>query len=540
MTFFRKKSLVLTLFISLLAILVFSFSASAVENYDFINFTEEDALTFVDNHNIDVPTKLSQSNNAGEFTLSTILQSYYDPNIEFCYNYNETQRYAEKIRDAVSLYVNSAAVPAIAATETYQLQYNKVRDANGNWVTSGGYYNNKWLNYNCYAYSINRAEQPSFYSTGKQYQPGDMSGAGSFLYCDTIDDLAAVVQADLEAMGYSNISLSETIPTIDSSNQLICVRMSYADYHFMYYDIETNAWYHKPGSTAVLKYNLVPSNSNLWYRETSYCGTERLHHTPYDSKIIFIKYSKNQININSNVTSKEYIQPYKDIFCELNFIHSCNHEIKLSSSNSVKYEIYNDEFDIISSGSGTDININVNINKGKYYLRMNFESYTNLSYVDISIYTHPYTDHYDYHSFSQHKAYCECGEYILSEHGFNASSYSCLLCGAPHTHDYTDRYVNATKTMHRSYCICGANCLQPHVVESGSYSSGNKYALCIACKALVTVGMSYHQSIGELPHSENGSFILPDGIIVLVDEDIEAYFNGTLEFIYPDNDLEVA
>ena len=153
--------------------------------------------------------------------------------------------------------------------------------------------------------------------------------------------------------------------------------------------------------------------------------------------------------------------------------------------------------------------------------------------------THEYTAHYKQNSISTHKAYCECGEYILSDHSFNSSSGSCLLCGAPHTHDYTYRYVNATKTMHRSYCICGANCLQPHVVESGSFSSGNKYALCIACKALVTIGMSYHQSIGELPHSENGSFILPDGIIVLVDEDIEAYFNGTLEFIYPDNDLEV-
>jgi hypothetical protein len=52
--------------------------------------------------------------------------------------------------------------------------------------------------------------------------------------------------------------------------------------------------------------------------------------------------------------------------------------------------------------------------------------------------------------------------------------------------------------------------------------------------------MTHHQSLGELPHSENGSFILPDGIIVLVDEDIEAYFNGTLEFVYPDNDLETA
>ena len=144
---------------------------------------------------------------------------------------------------------------------------------------------------------------------------------------------------------------------------------------------------------------------------------------------------------------------------------------------------------------------------------------------------HSYDSHCDPYTATQHKAYCECGEYILSEHGFNASSYSCLLCWAPHTHDYTDRYVNATKTMHRSYCICGANCLEPHVVESGSYTSGNKYALCIVCKALVTIGMTHHQSIGELPHSENGSFILPDGIIVLVDEDIEAYFNGTLEFV---------
>ena len=31
-------------------------------------------------------------------------------------------------------------------------------------------------------------------------------------------------------------------------------------------------------------------------------------------------------------------------------------------------------------------------------------------------------------------------------------------------------------------------------------------------------------------YSINGSYILPNGIIVLVDEDIEAYLNGTLVF----------
>ena len=36
-------------------------------------------------------------------------------------------------------------------------------------------------------------------------------------------------------------------------------------------------------------------------------------------------------------------------------------------------------------------------------------------------------------------------------------------------------------------------------------------------------------------YSINGSYILPNGIIVLVDEDIEAYENGTLVFYDKDN-----
>lgn len=32
---------------------------------------------------------------------------------------------------------------------------------------------------------------------------------------------------------------------------------------------------------------------------------------------------------------------------------------------------------------------------------------------------------------------------------------------------------------------------------------------------------------------------MPNGIIVLMDEDVEAYINGTLEFIYPtDEEIE--
>ena len=476
------------IFVVIITLLVGMFSfpttALAIDNYDFSNFTEEDALAFVENHNIDIPTKLSRSNKVGAFTLSTILQSYYDPDIEFYYNYGETQRYAENIRDAVALYVDSSAVPATASTVAYQLQYNKVRDANGNWVTSGGYYDTKWLKYNCYAYSINRVEQPSFYTTRKQYQPGDMSGAGSFDYCDTIDELAAIVQADLEAMGYSNISLSETIPTINSSHQLICVRMSYADYHFMYYDIETDAWYHKPGFTAVLKYNLVPSNSNLWYRESSYYGTESLSSTPYDSDIIFIKYSKNQINMNTtDVTSREYIQANKDVFCELNFANAGTYEIELSSAYAIDYEIYDEDFDVIRYGTGSSNNISMSIDAGTYYLRMNFDSYNSgTHYVDISI----------------------------------------------HAHAYTYRWLS--ETQHQRTCGCGESSTAAHVVTHGSFSTGDGYGICLQCRGRVFMGVLYSLSTNNLDHSANGSYILPNGIVVLVEEDVEAYMNSTLVF----------
>jgi hypothetical protein len=43
---------------------------------------------------------------------------------------------------------------------------------------------------------------------------------------------------------------------------------------------------------------------------------------------------------------------------------------------------------------------------------------------------------------------------------------------------------------------------------------------------------------GATKVSVNGSYILPNGIIVLEDADVEAYLNGTLVF-YDPNDLPV-
>ena len=138
------------------------------------------------------------------------------------------------------------------------------------------------------------------------------------------------------------------------------------------------------------------------------------------------------------------------------------------------------------------------------------------SYMDFK--SHEYTNFLSYTS-TNHDVACACGATTTEAH-------------------YAYRYKSLDNSLHTVYCECGQEWTSPHVVESGSYTGGNKYALCLGCRALVTVGMTLHPTTNDLPRSANGSFILPNGVIVLVNEDIEAYFNGTLEFIYPDDNLE--
>lgn len=146
------------------------------------------------------------------------------------------------------------------------LQDNLVQNANGEWVSSGGKWNSRWLNYNCYAFAIERFEYPSKYATDWQYQPGQLSQSQVNISNKSPNFIANVVKTDLVAVGYneSSILISPTIPTVNNNQQLICVRTILTDsvfswdYHFMRYDLKTNAWYHKPGTSAVLKYKYTP------------------------------------------------------------------------------------------------------------------------------------------------------------------------------------------------------------------------------------------------------------------------------------------
>ena len=117
-------------------------------------------------------------------------------------------------------------------------------------------------------------------------------------------------------------------------------------------------------------------------------------------------------------------------------------------------------------------------------------------------------------------------------------SYSFSITPS-YSHSYTD-WKRLSSTHHIECCeYCGQTGTETglHTIIKSEITLN--IAHCIHCGAKIMLGDDIVQVPGMLnvqKVSINGSYILPNGIIVLVDEDIEAYENGTLVF-YDRDDL---
>ena len=124
------------------------------------------------------------------------------------------------------------------------------------------------------------------------------------------------------------------------------------------------------------------------------------------------------------------------------------------------------------------------------------------------------------------------------------ASLEFTITAPSHVHDYSE-WTTHTSTHHIECCsLCGVKgtVTSPHVVKWADTTGNVRFANCIRCGYLVDldniiVEGSGFNSIAKV--SVNGSYILPNGIIVLVDEDIEAYLNGTLVFYDKDKLPEI-
>ena len=78
-------------------------------------------------------------------------------------------------------------------------------------------------------------------------------------------------------------------------------------------------------------------------------------------------------------------------------------------------------------------------------------------------------------------------------------------------------------------CSCGRFYIEKHVVSASNINR------CIVCKGLVSKGFVDIQSINNSQYiTDNGSCILNNGIIVLVDKDVSTYFEKKLIFYKKD------
>ncbi len=103
-----------------------------------------------------------------------------------------------------------------------------------------------------------------------------------------------------------------------------------------------------------------------------------------------------------------------------------------------------------------------------------------------------------------------------------------------HEHCWEGRVYN--ELFHQFVCACGAtNGTGRHYIY-GSDHVGEDSAPCHACGYWLDLRDDFHNiTMSVTKVSVNGSYILPNGIVVLVDEDIEAYLAGTLQFYHPDD-----
>ncbi len=399
---------------------------------------------------------------------------------------------------------------------------------------------NNFSDYNCYAYAIGRFEQTTFYWHGdkSRYQPGDMykSERVYMNYEDDVMVMANYVKSDLIAMGYAgeSVIITSTMPNnLTPSQNLICLRMGPTDYHFMKYDLTTNAWYQKFGDGPIIEYtdnNGIPSNERIWCSTgVDENGNPIGSGYVYDGEILYILYNKMQLVItesaifSKNITVKGGNNNHysgKDVVYELIIPELCYYSIRLTSSDAnfnyelYSYNMYNGDYILYPSGSSIqngnfyEVNLSSPLPAGKYYLRMDFgrSSDSDKTILLVANSTpHSYTDHYEQSTDSSHEAYCWCGEHISRSHSLEYYMHNGL--------------------QHKVACYCGYTYYEPHV-----YATSAQVKICLRCGQMAGSGGILLEASGEIIYlTESGSYLRPDGIVMLSDVDVELYLAGELD-----------
>ncbi len=270
-----KKAISCLLVIVLIMSLTMSANAASVEKQRLSELTDAECIAFLKEKGVKIPSNYENETQWGSFVRETIQYVEDNPNIEFVYNYSVTQDFANAIKEVVNDYYGSNNGRATRSQPVYSLQDSTVYGA---WT-------NDFLNYNCYAYAINKTDE-WLEPGGKSGQPYDLNWS--------VYDVANCTKDDLEALGYTNVEICPAMPRLANlqiHEKVIAVRIKQGvDFHYMKFNVD--AWYHKPGNTNTLKYNYTPTYNRNWTNEYSFRGEEHKGNVEYDSPIQYIVYTE--------------------------------------------------------------------------------------------------------------------------------------------------------------------------------------------------------------------------------------------------------
>lgn len=94
-------------------------------------------------------------------------------------------------------------------------------------------------------------------------------------------------------------------------------------------------------------------------------------------------------------------------------------------------------------------------------------------------------------------------------------------------HTYNQECVYVDVRNHKTYCLCGDSTLSMHSIRAGE--STGRYARCIGCGAKLDLWSEIYPVVPySVPQDREGSYILPNGIAVIAEEDMGLFDRGQL------------
>lgn len=214
---------------------------------------------------------------------------------------------------------------------------------------------------------------------------------------------------------------------------------------------------------------------------------------------------------NHAVIAYDYDEDTDSIYCHMGHNANSTHVTPESEG----YNIYNNAFVI-------DWNLSHKHSNNYTVISTETNTVTYYCYDDpsLSILSHTciYNESYEMNSSNNHKAYCICKDFILQSHSL--VNGICSKCEHTHQHNYgLAMYYN--NLYHKSTCLCGEYILQYHVVNTENLNR------CVVCNEIIN--NSYNMLSGNIEFiTNNGSYRLPNGIIVLTNSDLKRFMSNNL------------